>query len=236
MGRNTSTRGQLHTGGARGSNTVHRDLPRGGYLHGNKPHKNNSHRLGHKLSLCLYSVGLLFGSPAMAETQQTAIANPTAVSSGSAVNQAIQVVNSQYFQQHYGGGVSCQGTTLVVAPFAINGLQAPDSQMRTDFGVSMQVSVPLDREGVRECKKRARAATARAQAETDKAQLDYQMVRALKCAELISAGAFLNPASPYAGLCADVIATAPDGSLRTGTGLTVSAAPTPRTPSPSSEV
>lgn len=122
----------------------------------------------------------------------------------------------------------------MVAPFAINGLTAPDSHLRTDFGISLQVSVPLDREAVDECKNRARAATARAIAETDKAQLDYQMVRALKCAELIRGGAFLNPASPYAALCADVIARGSDGVLRTGTGQVVAVTPAQGTQRPSS--
>ena len=180
---------------------------------------------------------LLLGTPAFAEegdTNQTAIANPTAVSSGSAVNQAVQVVNTQYFQQHYGGGVSCQGTTLVVAPFVLGGMSAPESNVRNDFGLTLQVSIPLDREAVDSCKRRAAAATARSIAETDKAQLDYQMVRALKCAELIGMGAFLNPSSPYSGLCADVVARDPSGVLRTGTGALVATASPQGTPSPSS--
>ena len=152
---------------------------------------------------------------------QTAVASPTAVSSGSAVNQAVQVVNSQYFQQSYGNGTQCQGTTLVVAPFVIQGLQAPAFETNSDWGLSMQISTPLDRTSVRLCRERAAIEIARQQAETDKAQLDYQLVRALKCTELIQMGAFLHPSSPYAGLCADVIAAGSDGILRTGTGQVV---------------
>ena len=184
---------------------------------------------------------MLFALPVRAQqaptANQTAVASPTAVSSGSAVNQAVQVVNSQYFQQSYGNGIQCQGTTLVVAPFGIAGLQAPDFETRNDFGVSLQVSVPLDRAAIDLCKQAAETQIARQQAETDKAQLDYQLVRALKCTELIQMGAFLHPSSPYAGLCADVIAAGSDGILRTGTGqvVYVPEEQTSDTSSPSSE-
>ena len=178
----------------------------------------------------------MFALPVRAEeTNQTAIANPTAVSSGSAVNQAVQVVNSQYFQQHYGGQVSCQSPTLVVAPFVLGGLQAPESEFRSDFGVSMQVSIPLDREAVDLCKARALTENDRQRAETDKAQLDYQLVRALKCTELIQMGAFYHPSSPYAGLCADIIARGSDGILRNGVGQVIPVAQTSQTPSVSSQ-
>ena len=163
------------------------------------------------------------------------MASPTAVSSGSAVNQAVQVVNSQYFQQSYGGGVSCQGSTLVVAPFVIQGLQAPQFETNSDWGLTLQVSMPLDREAVRQCKARAEIATERQRAETDKAQLDYQLVRALKCTELIQTGAFLHPSSPYAGLCADVIAMGSDGLLRNGVGQVVGGVSPQDKPSPSSQ-
>ena len=174
--------------------------------------------------------------PAKAEptANQTAVASPTAVSSGSAVNQAVQVVNSQYFQQSYGPGLQCQGTTLVVAPFVIQGLQAPAFETNSDWGISMQISTPLDRTAVRQCRERVAVEIARQQAEADKAQLDYQLVRALKCTELIQMGAFLHPASPYAGLCADVIAVGSDGALRNGVGQVVYPPPEEDTSSPSS--
>ena len=166
---------------------------------------------------------------------QTAIASPTAVSSGSAVNQAIQVVNSQYFQQSYGSNVQCQGSTLVVAPFVIQGLQAPAFETNSDWGLSMQISTPLDRTSVRLCRERAEIEIVRQQAEADKAQLDYQLVRALKCTELIQQGAFLHPSSPYGGLCADVIAMGSDGLLRNGVGQVVGGVSNRDTPRPSSE-
>ena len=85
------------------------------------------------------------------------------------------------------------------------------------------------------CRERAEIEIARQQAETDKAQLDYQLVRALKCTELIQMGAFLHPSSPYGGLCADVIAMGSDGLLRNGVGQVVGGVSTQDKPSPSSQ-
>ena len=117
----------------------------------------------------------------------------------------------------------------------MGGLSAPEQNVRTDYGITLQVSTPLDREAVRLCKERARTEIARQVAEKDKAELDYHLVRSIKCGEMISKGTFYSPSSPYASVCLDVIAVAPDGSYRNGVGTVIQAAPTPATPPPSSE-
>ena len=229
MGRTTRTERNLQSDRSGSSDSVLGDVSGTRSVKPDKLYKNNNNRLRHYLHLGLHAVTLLaFATPAMAEptANQTAVASPTAVSSGSAVNQAVQVVNGQYFQQSYGNGIQCQGTTLVVAPFVIQGFQAPAYETNSDWGLSVQVSMPLDRSAVEQCKEAVATQIARQQAETDKAQLDYQLVRALKCTELIQMGAFLHPSSPYAGLCADVIAVGSDGALRTGTGQVVYTPPT----------
>ena len=58
---------------------------------------------------------LLLSGPAQAQVSSTAA--PVANSSGSVTNQAVQVVPSQQFTNTYGGGISCQGTTLSINPF-----------------------------------------------------------------------------------------------------------------------
>lgn len=58
---------------------------------------------------------LLFAAPAHAQVSSTAA--PVANSSGSVTNQAVQVVPSRQFTNTYGGGISCQGTTLNINPF-----------------------------------------------------------------------------------------------------------------------
>jgi len=47
----------------------------------------------------------------------SATANPIANSSGSVTNQAIQVLQGPYVTNTYGGGVSCQGTTMNMTPY-----------------------------------------------------------------------------------------------------------------------
>ncbi len=54
----------------------------------------------------------------------SATANPIANSSGSVTNQAIQVLQGPYVTNTYGGGVSCQGTTMNMTPY----LQFADSR------------------------------------------------------------------------------------------------------------
>ena len=163
--------------------------------------------------------------PALAEDGVTAVANPQATSSGNVTNQAVQVTNTNLFQNTYGGGVQCQGTTLSVSPFVIGGFSAPESNVKNDYGIAGTISIPLDGEAVRLCRERARIEIERQTAEKDKAQLDYNLVRALKCAEMIQAGAFLHPSSPYAPLCADIVALDSTGRYRNGIGQVISGRP-----------
>ena len=58
---------------------------------------------------------LLLSAPAQAQVSSTAA--PVANSSGSVTNQAVQVVPSKQFTNTYGGGISCQGSTLNINPF-----------------------------------------------------------------------------------------------------------------------
>ena len=178
---------------------------------------------------------ILSSLPLRARAEQgNAVAAPVATSSGSVVNQAVQVTPSNNFAQNYGRGVQCQGTSLVVSTFGLGGLSAPESEVRTDYGITLQLSTPLDREALRLCKERARTEIARQTAEKDKAELDYHLVRSIKCGEMIRSGTYYHPSSPYASVCLDVIAVAPDGSYRNGVGAVIQAAPIPPTPSPSS--
>ena len=169
---------------------------------------------------------LLFLCPSVkAEENVTAVANPQATSSGNVTNQAVQVTNTNLFQNTYGGGVQCQGTTLSVSPFMIGGWAAPESNVKNDVGIAGTISIPLDGEAVSLCKERARIEITRQQAEADKAALDYNLVRALKCVELIQSGAFLHPSSPYAGLCQDIVAQSKDGNYRNGIGQVIQGKP-----------
>ena len=74
----------------------------------------------------------------------SATANPIANSSGSVTNQAIQVLQGPYVTNTYGGGVSCQGTTLNMTPY----VQFADSRKDPweDFYNEPQYNV-TDKEG-----------------------------------------------------------------------------------------
>lgn len=159
------------------------------------------------------------------ETPVTAIANPQATSSGSVVNNATQVLQGPYATNNYGGGVACQGPTLNFTPFISSSFSGqtpyePHADLDGDGiddrtgqknnwsfnpGVSLTLSIPLDRNLQDLCKSAARTWTNRQQAETDKARLDFELVRLLRCGEAAKAGVMFHPDSPYAAVCADVV-------------------------------
>lgn len=60
------------------------------------------------------------------------------------------------------------------------------------------MSFPLDGEMVSTCKNLAKK-------KLEKERLDYALVRALKCAELLSMGYMIRPESPYSVICSDVV-------------------------------
>lgn len=144
------------------------------------------------------------------EPPVTNIAGPQATSSGSVVNQGVQVLNGPYMQQHYGGGVLCQHTSMTVSPF-INSMGSYPwdpgqyGQHTLSPGMALTINVPLDGGAVELCKARARVEVERHKAETAKAKLDFELVRLLKCGEAMRAGVSFHPNSPYAPICADIV-------------------------------
>ena len=93
--------------------------------------KSNHYKKCHRHNKHVYAVGgilLSLVSPTASLAQGvggvSATANPIANSSGSVTNQAIQVLQGPYVTNTYGGGVSCQGTTLNMTPY----LQFADSR------------------------------------------------------------------------------------------------------------
>jgi hypothetical protein len=114
----------------------------------------------------------------------------------------------------YGAGVSCQGPTMSIAPFALatgNGSDDPETykSFSGNTGISLGFNFPLDGSLTEICKSRARVEIARQQAEADKARLDFELVRLLKCGEAIKNGISFHPDSPYYKICADVVVKYP---------------------------
>jgi hypothetical protein len=154
----------------------------------------------HKLLVGLLAVICL--TPVRAqEGGTTAIANPVATSTGSVSNQAVQINQGSYSQQGYGGGHTCNSSTLVLTPFYLgNDVNNPEAAYirNQNFGAQVSLSIPLDFEMVRLCKDLAKR-------KLEKERLDYELVRILKCVEIKKAGYTIHPSSPYAGVCADVV-------------------------------
>ena len=165
------------------------------------------------------------GASAQGDTPVTAIANPQASSSGSVVNNATQVLNGPYHTNSYGGGVMCQGPTLNISPFlttSVSGQYPYEAYVDLDGdgirdrtgqknswsfnpGISATISIPLDNRAQDLCYDAAASHTARINAETSKARLDFELVRLLRCGEAVRQGIYFHPDSPYASICADVV-------------------------------
>ena len=60
-------------------------------------------------------LGLIYSTPAAAQVSATA--SPVSNSSGSVVNQAVQVTPGQYQKFSFGSGIQCDGATLNISPF-----------------------------------------------------------------------------------------------------------------------
>ena len=193
---------------------------------------SNHNRQHYKFALGIYAVvASLSGTPVFAQAapSNTNIAGPSASATGNVTNQAVQVLQGPFAINSYGSGVKCQGLTFNIAPFLMGSRNYnwdPESYLTGsgNMGISASFQVPLDQESMRLCKERARTEITRQQAEADKARLDFELVRLLKCGEAMKQGVRFHPQSPYAKICADVIVINPkpkpvvavDPNLNTG--------------------
>ena len=176
---------------------------------------NHNNRFNNKFYIGLYSIIVSLCAPAYAESPSVSnIAGPSAAATGNVTNQAVQVLQGPFAVNTFGSGISCQSPTLSIQPFAMgnnNYNWDPESHLTgsRNMGISLGFNVPLDGSLTSLCKERVRVAIERQQAEADKARLDFELVRLLKCGEAMKAGVRFHPQSPYAGICADVIVIQP---------------------------
>ena len=166
----------------------------------NRHYTHNHHQRYYQFLIGLLAVVFLL--PARAQDGgTTAIANPVATSTGSVSNQAVQINQGSYSQQGFGGGHMCNSSTLVVTPFYLgNDVSNPEAPYirNQNFGIQTSISIPLDFEMVRLCKDLAKR-------KLEKERLDYELVRILKCVEILKAGYTIHPSSPYTHVCSDVV-------------------------------
>ena len=67
-----------------------------------------------------------------------------------------------------------------------------------NWGFQINFSVPLDKRGLEQCRNIAKR-------QEEKMRLDYELVRALKCAELQRHGFTYRPGTEMAVLCQDIV-------------------------------
>ena len=162
--------------------------------------QNNKHYGYYYLLIGLLTIGL----PVRAEGDETINnAAPQSTATGNVTNQAVQFQNNGApTRQQYGGGVVCNGPTMTFSPFWIaseNTPYDPESYSRGwNYGAQLNFMVPMDYSTVERCKSIARRVE-------EKMRVDYELVRSLKCAELMQKGFTLRPGSRVAHMCNDVV-------------------------------
>jgi len=186
-----NSRGAVSTGdcgSGRGSRGEHR---------GRRSNRINFH---HYLA-----VGLLSVSPAFANSDPKVqnTSNPVAAATGNVTNQAVQFQNNGApSRQYFASNSSCNGTTMQFSPFYMGNDTVPYEHTgyvrSNNWGVQLNFSVPLDGGMIELCKSIAKK-------HEEKMRLDYELVRALKCTEIMKAGFMFRPGSRVEVLCHDVV-------------------------------
>ena len=156
------------------------------------------HKLYYYIALCLLSV-----IPVYAEGDTNNTSNPVAAATGNVTNQAVQFQNNgASSRQVYGPNIQCNGSTMTFSPFYMGNDTRPEAEesynINQNWGFQVNFMVPLDREGLQQCKRIAKR-------QEEKMRLDYELVRALKCAELRQRGFTFHPKAPMVVLCQDVV-------------------------------
>ena len=155
-------------------------------------------KLYYYIALCLLSV-----TPVYAEGDTINKSNPVAAATGNVTNQAVQFQNNgASSRQVYGPNIQCNGSTMTFSPFYMGNDTRPEAEesynINQNWGFQVNFMVPLDREGLRQCKRIAKR-------QEEKMRLDYELVRALKCAELRQRGFTFHPKSEMVVLCQDIV-------------------------------
>ena len=164
--------------------------------------RNNRCRSHHRNHFYYYLiVGLLAIGPARAEEPTVSNnASPIAAATGNVTNQAVQFQNNGApSRQQFSPGNSCNGSTMTFSPFYMGNDVLPNSYTRNNnYGAQLNFSVPLDGGMIEQCKKIAKR-------QEEKLRLDYELVRALKCTEIMKAGFTFRPGSRVEVLCHDIV-------------------------------
>ena len=159
-------------------------------------HNKLHNKLYYYIALCILTV-----TPTYAETNNTS--NPVAAATGNVTNQAVQFQNNgASSRQNYGPNIACNGSTMTFSPFYMgNDTEPVDPEgyvISENWGFQVNFMIPLDREGLRQCRRIAKR-------QEEKMQLDFELVRALKCAELQQRGFAIRPNTRVYHICSDIV-------------------------------
>lgn len=167
--------------------------------------RKHRHRRNYPAKLYYYlAVGLLSINPVYAEDPKVQnTSNPVAAATGNVTNQAVQFQNNGApSRQYFAANSSCNGTTMQFSPFYMGNDTIPYENTgyvrSNNYGVQLNFSVPLDGGMIETCKAIARK-------HEQKMRLDYELVRALKCTEIMKAGFTFRPGSRVEVLCHDIV-------------------------------
>ena len=155
-------------------------------------------KLYYYIALCLLTV-----TPVYAEGDTVNKSNPVAAATGNVTNQAVQFQNNgASSRQVYGPNIQCNGSTMTFSPFYMGNDTRPEAEesynITQNWGFQVNFMVPLDRKGLQQCRDIAKR-------QEEKMRLDYELVRALKCAELMQRGFTFHPKSEMKVLCQDIV-------------------------------
>ena len=170
----------------------------------NKHRKRNRYFIYYGIIISILTIG----TPSYAEEGETNnTSNPVAAATGNVTNQAVQFQNNGApSRQVLGPNISCNGPTMTFSPFYMGNHTTPfDDEMNQssytvaeNWGAQINFMVPLDGSIIETCK-------AIGERQKAKMELDYELVRVLKCAELQQKGFMLRPATRVYHMCQDVI-------------------------------
>ena len=184
-----------------------RTVPAGNRRSGCGSRGIHQHRRGNRINFYHYlAIGLLSVNPAFAAPEDPTVqnsSNPVAAATGNVTNQAVQFQNNGApSRQYFANNVSCNGATMQLSPFYMGNDTIPHDHTgyvrSNNFGMQINFSVPLDGSMIELCKSIARK-------HEQKIRLDYELVRALKCTEIMKAGFMIRPGSRVEVLCHDVV-------------------------------
>ena len=170
----------------------------------NRNRKRNRHYFYYSIIISILTIGV----PVYAEEGETNnTSNPVAAATGNVTNQAVQFQNNGApSRQVLGPNISCNGATMTFSPFYMGNHTVPfdehmDQQSYTigeNWGGQINFMIPLDGSIVERCKSIGKR-------QEEKMKLDYELVRALKCAELQQKGFMIRPGTRVYHMCSDVI-------------------------------